>query len=456
MPRLLRVWILGFASICSAQAQANIEPLLERWRSNPADWQQANQVALAYTEAQQFENAAAFYRKVLAINPGWVPARKNLGVVLWYANRKAESEKVFRSLLTVLPKDPVPHLYIGLALWEKQDYARAKLHFEQAGSLAAENPEVLPAVVETNLETGGDAIVPAVIRFAHKTADGRLALKLAEIFNRFVKYQATIDLLEGKFPTTPEANELLAKAWDGRNQPDRAFAILKKVIEQDPGREKGYVNLAAFASEHQNREYALEVIGKGLKRNPSSAVLHLMQGLLLALTGEKEKADQSLRRAGEADPKWSAPLLALGVMHLESGEAEAALTDFRAAIRLSPRDPHGYYFAALALNRSSEQNRPEAVKLLRQAVAIDAGDLPSGVLLGQLLTASGDTNGGIAQFERVLRSHPQNKSSLYQLGLAYRKLGQTARSRKYMAAFRDSKGKGDEDAPLVTIMKIVR
>jgi len=78
-------------------------------------------------------------------------ARKNLGTVLWFLDRKDESEREFQAVTTVQPADPVPHLYLGLADHARREFPRAKGHFEKAGSLALENPEVLPAVLEAYL-----------------------------------------------------------------------------------------------------------------------------------------------------------------------------------------------------------------------------------------------------------------------------------------------------------------
>ena len=109
---LLVAWVTAAPPLW--QSNLDLDAMLRQHRAQPSDWNLCNQIAIAYTQTGQFDNAAAFYRKVLLLKPGFIPARKNLGVVLWYANRKGEAEKMFRGLLVEIPKDVVPHLYTAL------------------------------------------------------------------------------------------------------------------------------------------------------------------------------------------------------------------------------------------------------------------------------------------------------------------------------------------------------
>lgn len=462
MSRSLRIFLL--LAICATtfpaplwQGDTDLATLLDQHRAQPSDWKLCNQIAIAYTQAGQFDSAAGFYRKVLSVNPTFVPARKNLGVVLWFANRKREAEDIFRRLAPVIPKDVVPHLYLGLAHYERRQFPEAKLHFSQAGELAMENPEALPAVVDSYLSVKDETIIPHAIEFSKKTSDSSTVAKLAAVFNRHKQYTATVGILENRVPLHLDEYALLAEAWDKQNQPERAFAILAKAVDAYPEQEQGYTTLAAFASAHQNDAYALNILERGLALNPRSAMLLLQRGLLIALGGDREAAKQSLRAAGEANPQWSLPVLAMGIVQLEAGDADQAIDTFQRAIRIAPNEKQGYYFCALAMSRTVEPTRAEALRLLRKALAIDPNDARSRVLLGQLQIAAGRLQEGAAELERALRSDRKNKRALYQLALAYRKLGQTALSEKYTNEFAALKGKDEEDqTALVQIMKVIK
>ena len=458
------VVIFLFAAVCETsfaaplwQGNSDLASLLRMHNARPSDWTLCNQIAIAYTQAEQFDTAAAFYRKVLSLNPTFVPARKNLGVVLWFANRKAEAEKIFRGLLDVIPTDVVPHLYVGLALHDRRQFAEAKRHFSQAGDLALENPDVLPAVVDSYLSARDETILPHAIQFSDKTGDVGIPTKLASVFNRHGQYKATIKILEHRALLEPEGYASLAEAWDKQNQPERAFAILAKAIAAHPTEEQGYMALAAFASAHQNEPYALKIVEQGLAIIPGSSVLLLQRGLLTALGGDPVSAKQSFRAANQANPKWSLPLLALGIVELEAGHADQAVDAFQTAIRAAPNEGHGYYFSALAQSRTAEPNRADATRMLRKALLIDATDARSRVLLGQLLISDGHLREGVVELERALRSDKSNTSAVYQLALSYRKLGRIGLSKKYLGLFAVLKQKQMEDqTALLQIMKTIK
>src|SRR5574341_570128 len=86
------------------------------------DWKASHELGLAATKLGKLPEAEKHYREALRLNPGFVPARKNLAVVLWFLGRRAESEREFQGLLKEIPADPVPHLYLGLAAQERRQF----------------------------------------------------------------------------------------------------------------------------------------------------------------------------------------------------------------------------------------------------------------------------------------------------------------------------------------------
>jgi Flp pilus assembly protein TadD len=140
------VWGQGMAA-----ADPSLPALLERYRAEPGSARLCEQIGIAYTRAGELEQAADFFRKAVKLQPEAVSSRKNLATVLWFLNQKSEAERIFAVLEKSVPKDPVPQLYLGLAAYEANNYAQAAAHFDRAGPLASDNPEILPAVIDTYL-----------------------------------------------------------------------------------------------------------------------------------------------------------------------------------------------------------------------------------------------------------------------------------------------------------------
>src|SRR5208282_1826115 len=153
MRALLLLGMFALSPGYPQQQPSSLANLLELHRSEPSNPNVCQQIGIAYIQLQQLDKAEPFFREAVRLNPQFWAARKNLATVLWFLDRKAESEREFQTVTRELPADPVPHLYLGLAEHGRRDFAAAKLQFEKAGELASENPEVLPAVIESYLAT---------------------------------------------------------------------------------------------------------------------------------------------------------------------------------------------------------------------------------------------------------------------------------------------------------------
>jgi tetratricopeptide (TPR) repeat protein len=459
----MRCQLLAIATLAAASLPTNAQDpvnLLEQHRARPDDWKVCHQIALAYTQAQNLEQAETFYRKTLKLKPDFIPARKNLATVSWFLGKKVTSEELFRALLTVIPTDPVPHLYIAMAESERKRYAVAKEHFAKAGDLAMRNPEVLPSAVEAFLAAKDLSIIQLAVRVVPELegADPNLRANLAVIFNRYGACAGTIKLLEDVSAPGIDAMLLLAEAYDRENLPERAHNTHVLAIRSNPTDERSYLSLAAFASEHRNSKYALEVLGNGTLQLPRSWRLWLHKGLLLALDGDRQAAEQDFGKAIEQSNESNLPQLALGVLQLEAGRISEAISLFERASRLHSRDHNAHYFHALALHKSAEEtDQAHAVSAVQRALSIAPTDSKSRVLLGQIYAASGKTIAAIAEFENALKTDPENSTALYQIAIALRKLGKTEAGDRYLAKFRNLKASSRENqTELVQILKIIR
>lgn len=449
----------------SAYGQANqsLAGLLERHRANPNDAEVCHRIGIAYVNAEKLGDAAAFFRKAVALAPSFVAARKNLATVLWFLGRHGESEREFQTVLKQSPEDPVPHLYIGLAELGRKRFLSAKQHFIQAGPLASDNPEALPAVLEAYLATGDKTFAAGLIgKFQHASRpEPELSIRLASVMNRYGMYPYSVTLLEGIAGAQPDREDallLLAEAYDKQNRPEKAYELFVKAIDRNPSAEQPYLALTDFAAAHGNAAYAHKTLARGLEIIPGSPRLILRQGILWAVEGNREKALERFSAAAVADPKWNVPVLARGILELEAGNASVAAATFREAAKIAPRDHQAEYLYATALSRSgsSPARQAEIVTALRRALALKPDDSRSTLLLGQTLLAQGDVKAGTVQLEKALRLDPENTTAQYQLAVTYQKQGRKAEAQKLFDRFRQSKAKQrEEESVQVQLMKII-
>ena len=180
------------------KAQDALDLLLDFHRLQPFDANVCQQIGIAYTQLENLKEAEKFYREAVRLNPQFWAARKNLGTVLWFLDRKDESEREFLAITKVFPADLVPHLYLGLAAYERRDFPRAKMEFARAGTLASSNPEVLPAVFESYLAIH-DMSFPAKVMGQVTRAeepDSALILRLGALLLQYGEFDNAVVALE--------------------------------------------------------------------------------------------------------------------------------------------------------------------------------------------------------------------------------------------------------------------
>jgi predicted O-linked N-acetylglucosamine transferase (SPINDLY family) len=104
--------------------------------------------------AGNFPAAVASYHRALEIDPGHLPARYNLGLVLHQMHRLQEAEAQFRLVIEADPRDAEALCHLGTLLSAKGDYAEAVRRFDQALQLAPADPIPWMALGQTHALQG--------------------------------------------------------------------------------------------------------------------------------------------------------------------------------------------------------------------------------------------------------------------------------------------------------------
>ena len=429
---LLRVLGLGVWLCLGALAEDALPRLLEQFRSTPKNAALCDRIGIAYVRTGELAAAEGFFRNALQLDPGLLSARKNLGTVLWFQNRRSESELVFQRVAKSAPADPVANLYLGLAGYERKQFERAAEHFKAAGTLASANPEVRPFLIETYLNSGrpGEAIRVLEPALANGQGDEKSWLQLGQ-------------------------------AYDRANRAQDAYRAFQKAIELQPVSEEGYLLLADFAAAHGNRKFARETLHQAMRANPGSATLTLQYGVQSALEGDFEDAARSFSAARQLAPQAAVPVLALGVAQLQAGRLDEAAESFRAASKLDGNDFRSPLLYATALGQSSasgDQITKDRIKAaLMRAIALSPRHPGARVALAQQLVAEGRLDAARTELKTALDLDSTNTAALYQLARVYQRQGKAAEAESTMQRFRQAKAPArEEENQLIQILKTVK
>lgn len=129
----------------------------------PKNEKAQNLLGLTYFKLGLFDQASDIYEKLVRENPADPTLRVNLGLVYLKTNNLPRCIKEFETATDLEPDHKKAHNYLGLALAQAGDYAKAKEHFVLAGSeqMAEKMGRALTARVESAPSNHGLVVPPA-------------------------------------------------------------------------------------------------------------------------------------------------------------------------------------------------------------------------------------------------------------------------------------------------------
>jgi tetratricopeptide (TPR) repeat protein len=160
----------------------------------------------------------------------------------------------------------------------------------------------------------------------------------------------------------------LSRFYAVRKQPDRAVAVLSRALEGKPGSLRLLSGLVKVYASIGQADKALELCRRRLKKDPGQALVHNLMGVVYLSKKDFALAEQALNKAIELEPMLPAPYGNLAKAFLSQGRADAAIEKFKAALAANPRNPGAY----LALSKLYEEKEAyqEAIKVYENALAV--------------------------------------------------------------------------------------
>lgn len=267
-------------------------------------------------------------------------------------------------------------------------------------------------------------------------ARGRASNDYAASFNLSLCYVATrqptlaipiLTHLRAARHDNADVNNLLAQAYVGDGQNQKALEALQKASRLEPENEKLYLFVADACMAKQEYAVGLQVVDLGLDHLPGSAHLHYQRGMFLASLDEldagKKDFDQAIKLAPESDIAFVA---AAQKAMFEGNVSEAV----RAAREGVKKGHHDYILLTLlgeALLRSGiapgQTEFAEAREALEKSIDERPNYAGSQLALGKLNLLDNRLDAAIVNLETARQLNPSNASVYSSLAVAYRRRG---------------------------------
>ena len=167
--------------------------------------------------------------------------------------------------------------------------------------------------------------------------------------------------------------------------PKQALAAYGAASKSDPRTPYPLVNMSMAYARLGDRQNAEQSLRKALKLDPRCAAAHFNLGLLMAEQKKMKQAREHLRLALKYDPQMAEAAYNLGVLLAEERQAES-LKLLRQAYELSPNAKYAY---TLAFYERKAGNGPEAARILGEAIAERPASADAYLLLADIYESGG-------------------------------------------------------------------
>ena len=194
---------------------------------------------------------------------------------------------------------------------------------------------------------------------------------------------------------------------------ERAEALLRRHLDQEPGDAQGWSELARVLSRGGDLEGAVEVLERSLELEADQAAVLTRLGAVLQHLGRLEEACGVLERAVAVGPDHAEAWCNLGIVRLVQGDAASLERGEKALERALELEPeHGQALRALVLTRRRRGRHRQALELCDQVIASRPGCVVAHVCRGLTLRDRGCPEQALEAFQDAMRLQPERAELL--------------------------------------------
>lgn len=313
----------------SVAAQADAERAVQL---GPKNEDAIATLAGIYASAHEFDKAQSLLEQAVARLPATVDLRLALAQVYLNENRKAEAEKVFLDLVRLSPNEKAHRIRLG-QFYAAQGQLDAAEHALREGIKAIPKDRQLKLALVEFLETRRslDAAEKELkTMIAADPQDFEMRFSLAKFYEN-THQQALAEAIYQQIIEKEEldaaglaARDRLAQLRVQRNDVPGAQTLIDEVLAKSPRDDDALVLRGNIALAKKDPKAAIADLRTVLRDQPNAVgVLRVLARAHLA-NGEHALAEETMRRAMDANPKDESVRLDLAQLLAQIGKAEQA------------------------------------------------------------------------------------------------------------------------------------
>ena len=292
----------------------NFKDRLSYWRNAAANSASSatarNGLAIALATAGRFNEAEAYFKEALELDPGYYKAHDAWASFLTIQARYKEADEHYRQALQFEPEHAKVYNGWGLLFARQGRLAEAIERYKQA-------LRIRPDLAEAHYNWG------------RALAGQNKPEQAAEHFREALRLD----------PDLRDAHYEWGLALAGQGREEEAAAHFREAVSRiQPDDDEAYNNWGAVLARQGRTEEAAALYQEALRINPANAEAHQNLGLALADLGRFAQAGAEHRAALRLRPGYAEAHNSLGIVLVKEGRLDEALKHFRAALKDAPGD----------------------------------------------------------------------------------------------------------------------
>ena len=325
-------------------------------KSHPGHVNASALAASLYLQANKPDESIATLKTALEKDPKNTTIQALLARVYAQLGKHDEAEKLFRDIVAAEPAILGHRLRLAQFLSEQKKTDEAEAVLVKAADEITEPPK------------DANTAKLSLVEFQAKVRSGDKAI-------------ATLKGMVEKDARNFELRSALAKLYEAANKPEEAKATYQAIIDDE--------------SE---------------PNSPQALASKTRKAMLMAKTGDKAGATTLVAEVLKENPRDQDALVLRGSLALDGGDASAAISDYRAALKDSPNNPDISRLLARAHQANKEPQL--AIDTLLKAAEANPAALQLRGDLANLYSQQQNLDAVIGQLDEVLKQDPTNRSAL--------------------------------------------
>lgn len=428
---LIVAFALALARASAAECTPSTAPPGETIRK----FQQLDAEAERAMQSEQYLAAVAKYREAACLVPNSGRAFYGLGVAQAAAGDFKSAEISLERAAALLPASPMPG-----AMLVRVEVARgasgatkkvlrslgerfprdAALHSGLARFLAENKLLDLALAESLRASSAGQVDPPAMVALA--ALENRVGA-----FDDAIQAAAALES-QTSLPAAVRAAAAGVAGLSDQNlgHTEKAIEHLVHAVELDPRNENSYLSLAYLYEKAARFRDAVALLERGHRLLPDSVPILYVLGSHLVWSEQYDAGIRALNAVISKAPNQSEAYLRLAEAYRNMGKPESELTALDRLAAVNPAYPMLHVLAAKAILTASKPDYNRALFELAAAEKISPGDADIFYLRGKVYVGLTRYSEAIEALRHAIELRPLEPSPYYQLGLAYRRIGNAA------------------------------